>query len=298
MIQAEFANNGPSGNARVIAINSNFFNTKAFENRSTDDATEWKPIFQEACGLNLGTFRSMTPNGDSTFDIVKSGGFANVETSGEGRFGTGTADKPFGTLAFKGVYSAAHGTRLETSMDSLIEDNWPAMAGVWIKYNGTTYGSKASHIPAFVLANWDKTVGRTAIGISSTSKAVRIVVIQPGAAEAKTGGVSVPTLQKMFSSTFDSVLLLDGGGSSSLAASFPASTITGATTTTGRPGSDCLFSLVKTCTKRGNYVSSWAVRHWRGEDGTDDTYMVPGPDDNTKVVDRWIPNAFILVDEY
>lgn len=298
---AHATHNTSKTSGRVIAINANFFNTKPFNGRDTDDLV-WKPIFQEACGLNLGTFRAMRRLADGDFYTLTFGNFANRETDGEGRFGTGNTDRPFGTLFFKGPWSSSHGAGLNVNVDSNIQDDWPAMAGTYIRWpnsknQGVNLGKDHSSVPRFVAANWAAKVGRTAIGFSVGKPTVRIIVIQPGAAEAKTGGVDVPTLQSLFDpAVYQFVLMLDGGGSSALAANFTASTIAGQATTTGRPGDDCIFDVVKTCTKRGNFVGKKFIEHWEGKDGDDDRFWRPGPDTSTVLVDRWIPNAFILHD--
>ena len=272
---------------RVIAINTNFFNTKAFPNRSTDDS-KWKPIFQEACGVNLGTFREVWPV-ENQYASAWRGRYSNVETGGSGAFGTGTADKPFGTLRFDsptGSWKAS-----DSNLDDTIDGDALGLSGAWIRINKTERTKSSTILPAFVRANWDAKVGRTAIGFQGGSSKMKVVVIQPGAADAKTKGVTVPQLLKFFpADQFTSVLMLDGGGSSSLAANFVHET-TNKVTSPARDLGDCIFMTIKTCTARGNYVGNDFVSHWSPE------YRTSSGITGTALVDRWIPNALILVDK-
>lgn len=268
----------------VIAINNNFFNTKAFPNRSTN-TDAWKPIFMEACGLNLGTFKETNAS-------YLLGEYSHAETSGSGAYGTGTADKKFGTVAFDS-FGLAGITKVSTATtDSNLPSTTGAISGVMIRHHiEGNFAKTAVHIPAFVAANWDKTVARTAVGFSATAgQKMRIVVIQPGAANAATKGVTVDQLQKFFPATdFRYVMLLDGGGSAQLAANF-AHTNTHLATSPARVAPDCLYAEVQTCTARGNYVDSFAVAHWSAYLKKD------GPTSDKKLVDRWVPQVLIIKD--
>jgi hypothetical protein len=259
---------------KIIAINMGFFDTRAFPNRSTDDNV-WKPLFQEACMVNLGTYRS--PSNTSGFY----GNYNNRETKSDG-----TPDGPFGTLRFKAA--GGTGRSLNGNIDSLIVQGDLGMNGVWLRFNGTDYTASGTTFPAFVKEKAASVVGRTAIGFSTATKKMRILVVQPGRDPARTG-LAIEDVRKFFvAADYPEVLLLDGSGSSQLAANFAWQTINGAATSPGRTA--CLNVETITCSLQGDSVPKQFVANWSAKFKTQDP-LVPGND----LVDRRISNALILI---
>lgn len=180
---------------------------------------------------------------------------------------------------------------------------------VWVRWEGTNIAASNSDVPQFVENKWSSAVGRTAIGFNPNTLAMRIIVIQPGqgtnkqdcyfvsdttkcvAYEPNAGtGVTVDQVRNLIGtgSAYPYVLLLDGSGSSQLAAT-KAPTPGAAATTKGR--SDCLWGL-STCTSRGDSVANSFVSHLSAGYRTR-----KNPQDNTKtLVDR--PNPTVLLLEY
>ncbi len=260
-------------NRKVLAINLGFFDTRPFPGRNTSQSS-WKPIYEEACGLNLGTYRT-----DSTSQFL--GGYNNRQPKADG-----TDDKAFGTLLMKPAGGTARSLSGNIDADFVLGDL--GINGVWLRYTGTTYGSTAAHVPDFVEEKWASKVGRTAIGFNTTSKRMKILVVQGG--PGTNTGVSVEDVKKFFpANLYNNLLLLDGSGSSQLAADFSYTTVTGAATTAGRTA--CLFTAVKTCSKQGDSVDNAFVDHWDASRKIND----PANPTTKKLVDRPTPNVLIVL---
>lgn len=243
-----------------VGFNLGFFNTKPLANRSTDDNT-WKPIYQEACGRTLGAYkRSGVDNTDLWYSRI-----TDREV-----LSNGNLDKNFGAMLFLSYGNSVDAIKTFKSDLSIspgyVYKNDTLIPGVYIKHHGTNLLSYADNIPDFVVAKWFSKVGRTAIGIGSDLSGdnndfrMRIVVVQPGKNGAGIG-VTVEEIRALAGGLgFDeSVLLLDGSGSSQLAAT-KLPTAGAASTTAGRQ--DCLWATeIKTCSLRGDSVPSKFVSH-------------------------------------
>lgn len=256
---------------KVVAINLGFFDTRPFQNRSANQ-NEWKPIYQEACALNLGTYK---PQNISQY--VSNFGDRQVKSDG-------SLDKPFGTLVFRA--SGGVTSSLDTNLEVEIASGDLALNGVWLRRAGTNYSNTAASIPAFVQEKADSKVGRTVIGLNGTTRRMKVLVVQGG--PGGNTGISIDDARKFFDNTYTHVLLLDGSGSSQLAANFAYSRINNLDTSAGR--TNCIFSTVVSCTKRGDSVNSSFVSHWDAKFKLGDA-TIPG----NMLVDRWTPNVLVLM---
>lgn len=255
----------------VTAININFFDTDVFPNRPTG----WNTIFQEACGLNLGNYK-----GNATSAVMSN--YNDVEVT------NGSNDQNFGSIVFRtdGTivpydYTSNPGTYLANS-------NRTAVAGVWLRYNGTNRAKSNGSIPEFVRLNWDEKVARTAIGYNPTTYDMKVLVVQGGKGGA---GITAPDIRNFFiQADYPYLMLLDGGGSSQLASTLPWSRVGTRDTSGGR--ANCLqqdSDFIVTCSLKGNTVNSALVSHW------DSTYKSADPSNSSNVlVDRRVPQALII----
>ncbi|MBU6248233.1 MAG: phosphodiester glycosidase family protein, partial [Xanthomonadaceae bacterium] len=265
----------------ITGININFFDTRPFLGRPSG----WQSIFQEACGLNLGSYKGNVSNGWM-------GHWGDVEVTG------GQPDEHFGTLGFNsdGSLEIADYYRNPDSTFDTLQNKRPitAVSGVWIRYAGQPRLKNDRSIPKFVAANWDSPVARTAIGFATEAipaidrYKMRIVVIQSGKAGA---GVTVEDLRRFFpSGSFDFVMLLDGGGSSQLASTMMWKPLQNSYTTPGREL--CLpqdTPTIKTCSLMGNTVPKSVVAHW------DQSYKEPDiKNPNNVLIDRRVPQSLMI----
>lgn len=259
---------------KAVSFNLGFFETDPFPNRSTNQ-NQFKPIYQEPCALNLGTYRPDAGNADFVSR------YSNREVT------NGVTDRPFGTLRFKGGGSGGLGRRTTQDMDSLIVAGDLGINGVWIRYNGTN--TSTSTWPQFVIDKQNSAVGRTAIGIDPVTDKMRVVVIQPSRNAGNTGA-TIDDIRRFFlASTYPNVLLLDGSGSSQMAMNFNASTSLGATTT-GR--SSCDYTGVSECALYGDSVEKSFVDHYHP------AFRQQDPNNAANyLIDRPVPNVMVVYEQ-
>jgi hypothetical protein len=254
----------------VVAINLGFFDLTPFPNRSTNQ-NNWKPLYQEACGLNLGTLRSDVDN-----ELYS-------DFNDRQKTSSGADDLPFGTLT---IDSNGHRSwRKNTNIDSNFDPSELGFSGVYLRYQGND--TPRSIWPEFVIEKADDKVARTAVGFKANSPKMKFLVVQGGRGSGAKG-LSISDVKKFFAVTddYDYVMLLDGSGSSQLAANFDHSLITSPTTA---DRSNCIFSAVKTCTLQGDKVENAYVAHW-------DSKYKTASGTTHQLVDRRTPNVLIIMD--
>lgn len=255
----------PSNLLKVVATNINFFDVRSFPGREHQD---WQPIFQQACGLNLGQIRSESGEVLSGYDDV--------------HLYNGSPDKKLGTTVFQkgaGFISMDEGTNQWYENDI-------AFSGVFIRYDFRDRNKDHRRIPSFVREKWSSRVGRTAIGYNGRTGKTRVVVVQPGPGKT---GVSVDDVRHFFKNDdFSNVMLLDGGGSSQLASNFRP---TNHGSNNYEPRTECIYQNVEVCTIKGNTINNKYVSHW------DSSFKEPDPNkDGNQLVDRKIPSVLIFAE--
>lgn len=234
----------------VIAFNLGFFSVKPHENRDTNE-NNFKPIYQEACSVVLGTYSH-----DGNFF---SGRWENTET-----LSGGGADKNFATIVIRPGYKIGQSIG-ESNADSGIQSGDIAFSGVYLREDGADVTASSGRWPQFVFDKRNSVVGRTAIGIGVDGKTLKIVVVQNGNGGTNTSGANIATMRNMFkSSDFPDVLLLDGSGSSQFATSLPLDVVS--PVVAGRTRTNCVTTEVTACTWYGDtaklpfieqYLSQW-----------------------------------------
>ncbi|WP_157757230.1 phosphodiester glycosidase family protein [Pseudoalteromonas piscicida] len=257
-------------NKKVVGINLGFFDLTPFPNRSTNQSV-WKPLYQEACGLNLGTLYS---NENKKYYSH----FGDKE-----KLPSGVDDAPFSTLIIHSNGDLDDSKRFD--IEPRIKSKSLAFSGVLLRRNGVDRGE--IYLPKFVQDKASSAVARTAVGYKIGEYKMKFLVVQGGRASGAKG-LTIDDVKKFFavSDGYDSVMLLDGSGSSQLAANFSASTIQ-SPTTTGR--TNCIHKNVKTCTLKGDVVGNAYVSHWNSK------YKTPYGNYNSSV-DRRTPNVLLVID--
>ncbi|MEM8926410.1 MAG: hypothetical protein AAGD35_23135 [Actinomycetota bacterium] len=189
----------------VVGINLGFFDTARFGNRPNGFVS----MIEEPCVANLGTLNSNapgTPAVSSYFDREKGADLGN----------------PFGTMIIQQNGDIDITTR--ANFDDFVGNRDLAFSGVWIRRNSGDIAKTARSVPDFVEEKWGSSVGRTAIALNTRTKAMAILVVQPGTVKGFTRfgkGATVDDLQSWYDrKTYPDLLLLDGSGSSQWASNF------------------------------------------------------------------------------
>lgn len=249
----------------VIAFNLGFFNTKPHQNRDTNP-DNFKPIYQEACSVLLGTYNH---NGN-----FFSGRWENTE-----KLSTGAADKNFATIFIRPgepIYTSFG----ENNADGDIRSGDIAFSGVYLREDGANVSESSGRWPKFVYDKRGSVVGRTAIGIGVDGKTLKIVVVQNGNGGTNTSGANIATMRNMFkSSDYPNVFLLDGSGSSQFATSLPLDVTS--PVVSGRTRTNCITPEVTACTWWGDTAKLPFIDHyfqqWR-----------PANSETAATDDRWV----------
>ncbi len=279
----EYKNQRPGSD--FIAINAAFFNLKPLPSRPKSDSV-WKPIYQEACGRTIGTYKSGQTN------WIYSPHRAPLRKDG-------VRDVPFGAIHIdveNGSLRLDYGGTITPAYSDL------SIPGVFIRRNGVAIQKSNAIVPELTEDKWDSVVGRTAVGINTVTKKMRIVVIQPGQKryssppsgwKMESNGASVDTIRNLVGSSSDypDVLLLDGSGSSQLASTKLQENGVSDRNLILR-GESCDFGTVRACTTHGDSVEYKFIQHLSYRDRDQQDYSRSGQ----YFIDR--PSPAVVMIEY
>jgi hypothetical protein len=255
----------------VIGINLGFFEA-GDEDNFPNRPSNWKALYQEACGLNLGSYRS---NEDNLLYSM----YSDKE-----QLPGGGLDEPFGTYTQSSAGTWSISKRRD--IDHHYDPGDFGFPGTYLRYGGND--TPETKWPNLVTKNKDKVVARTAYAFNNGDKTFKFLVVQ-GGRRGGNDGMTLAHIKSFFPSTeFGYVMLLDGSGSSQMASSIMPT----GNSTPNR--TDCNGKYrVAACSMRGDNVEGQYVSHW-DSDTKEATHFENGK--QYYDVDRRTPNVLIMMD--